>query len=207
MMRRTHAVPNPAIPRQLRPVELISDRAKRYRANRNPPAGPRRCAFCAKSGKLDIDHIDGDEANGHAWNPQYLCRSCNTKKGVVQTKAGEGRRTVQMNPAPVPTFRQYVDAVRILRGDVAGNARKAARTLQATLQAKREEFAGRIAQAKNPEPHTPTYAQYAYAVSIHRRGARDEGGKIIHATPPDIRSKYARRIAAGKRRKASEVPF
>jgi hypothetical protein len=202
-------VPNPATPRQLRPVDLVSDRAKRYRANANPPAGPRRCAFCAANPeRLDIDHIDGDESNGEKWNLQYLCRSCNTRKGIVQTAAGAGRRTVQRNPQPVPTFRRYVDAIRILRGDVAGDVRNAAAVLQATPQTIRAEFSGRIRQARRPNPETPTFGQYAYAVSIHQRGAHDEGGKVIHATPPAVRSKYAGQIAAGKRRKGgNDVPF
>lgn len=203
-----HAVPNPATPRQLRPVALISDRAKRYRANANPPAGPHRCAFCSGGKvKLDIDHIDGDEANGAQNNLQYLCRSCNTRKGITQARAGAGRRTRQYNPQRATTFRQYVDAVRILRGDATGDAHKAAAVLQGTTQAKREAFGRLIAAARNPQPHTPTYAQYAYAVSIHRRGAHDEGGAIIHATPKATRSRYARQIAAGKKRKQSDVPF
>jgi hypothetical protein len=204
--RRILAVPNPATPRQLRPVELITDRAKRYRANRNPPAGPKRCGFCASRRNVDIDHIDGDEAHGNQTNLMYLCRSCNTRKGLVQTRARIGRRTVQYNPEPKPTFRRYVDAVRILRGDVQGNASKAVETLLATPPASRVEFGERIHQANNPERTSPTYAQYAYAVSIHTRGAHDEGGVIIHATPPAIRSRYARQIASGKKQK-SEVPF
>jgi len=60
--------------------------------------------------------------------------------------------------------------------------------------------------AANPKP--PTYAQYAHGVSIHQRGAHDEGGAIIHATPAALRSQYARKIAATKRRRgAEEVPF
>jgi len=200
-MKKSHAVPNPATPRQLRPVELITDRAKQYRANANPPAGPRRCGFCAAARARDIDHIDGDEGNGAKRNLQYLCRSCNTKKGLTQKKAGAGRRTVQFNPQGPVTFRQYVDSVLILRGDQPGNVKKAAQILQATPPAARRRFGDLILAARNPGPSTPTYAQYAYAVSIHTRKAHDEGGKVIHATPPAVRSEYARRIAAAKKRR------
>lgn len=206
-MRRNHAVPNPATPRQLRPVELITDRAKRYRANRNPPPGPRRCGFCASRRSIDIDHVDGHESNDAARNKQFLCRSCNVSKGRVQARAGKGTRTAQFNPERPPTFRQYVDAVLTLRGDIPGNVGKAARVLQATPPARRIEFVDRIAAARNPEPETPSYKQYAYAVSIHQRGTHDEGGKIIHATPPAKRSEYARRFAASKKRSSKEVPF
>jgi hypothetical protein len=208
-MKKTarHQVPNPATPRRLRAVELITDRAKRYRANRNPPEGPRRCGFCAAKNPRDIDHIDGDEGNGAAHNLQYLCRSCNTLKGLAQRNAGAGRRTAQYNPERAPTFRRYVDAVLVLRGDNPGNVAKAARVLQATPPESRREYIERIGAARNPQPGTPTYAQYAHAVSIHQRGAHDEGGKVIHATPPGTRSSYARRIAATKKQRRESIPF
>jgi hypothetical protein len=206
-MLRAHAVPNPAIPRQLRPVELITDRAKRYRANRNPPPGPRRCGFCAARKSIDIDHIDGDEGNGSARNLMYACRSCNTRKGIVQARAGAGRRTRQYNPERVPSFSDYVNAALVLRGDKPGNVHNAAATLQATPPARRIAYVDRIEGVRNPDAKTPTYAQYARAVSIHQRGAFDEGGRVIHATPPNVRSQYARRFAAGKRKHRAEVPF
>ncbi len=134
----------------------------------------------------------------------YLCRSCNTRKGIVQARAGAGQRTAQYNPQRAPGFREYVNAVLVLRGDKAGSVHKAARTLQATPPARRIEFGDRIQAARNPDP---TYAQYAHAVSIHRRGAFDEGGEVIHATPPALRSEYARRIAASKRKRRGDVPF
>ena len=41
----------------------------------------------------------------------------------------------------------------------------------------------------------PTFDQYRWAVSHHSRGAHDEGGAIIHATPRHKRIEYAQRIA------------
>ena len=60
----------------------------------------------------------------------------------------------------------------------------------------------------NPTAASPSYQQYAFGVSIHQRGAHDEGGRIIHATPPALRRKYAAQIAETKRgRRREEVPF
>lgn len=53
----------------------------------------------------------------------------------------------------------------------------------------------------------PTFGQYAHGVSIHRRGKKDEGGAIIHATPPALRHRFAKRIAEIKRDRRGEVPF
>jgi hypothetical protein len=218
MKGKTNSVPNPAA-RQLRPVELITDRAKRYRANASPPPGPRRCAFCQAAKARDIDHIDGDEHHGAARNLQYLCRTCNVRKGITQSRANQGTRTRQYNPfgeaaeTAAPTFEQYCDAILILRGDedaAPAAVRNAARALQNTPPRKRAQYGELIRQARNPKPGSPTFAQYAYAVSVHTRGAHDEGGKIIHATPPQTRSKYAREIASIKRRKGRSqepVPF
>jgi hypothetical protein len=157
-------VPNPAA-RSLRPVHLITDRAKRYRAHRNPPAGPKVCARCGSKRNILIDHKDGNESNGARRNLQWLCKTCNAVKAVEQIRAGIGVRTRQYNPVP-------------------------------------------------------TYAQYAWAVATHTgrqyvrgrgfsQGDHDEAGAIIHATPPELRSEYARRFASSrrKRRAADAVPF
>lgn len=208
-MSRAAIVPNPAR-RNMRPVELITDRAKRYRANANPPPGPRRCNFCSSRKNVDIDHVSGDEADGSPRNLIYLCRSCNASKGTVQTAANIGKRTAQYNPAPAPTFSQFVNAALVLRGDDPGDARKATGVIWRTSPAQRVRYAERIEQARR-NPETPTFAQYAYAVSQQQHsGAHGEAGAVIHATPPELRSEYARKIAASKRRKArtaEAVPF
>ena len=49
----------------------------------------------------------------------------------------------------------------------------------------------------------PTFQQYAWAVANHKRGAHDEGGAVIHATPKAKRIQYARRIAGIKAAKKS----
>jgi len=59
----------------------------------------------------------------------------------------------------------------------------------------------------NPSSGVPMFAQYAWAVTHHSRGAHDEGGAVIHATPKSKRIEYARRIAEIKRVRRGEVPF
>jgi hypothetical protein len=194
------SVPNPGR-RSMRPVEVITDRAKRYRANANPPPGRRACNFCASRKNVDIDHVGGDESDDAPENLIFLCRQCNTRKGITQAREGIGRRTAQYNPATQPTLKQFVDAIQVLRGDKPGNARRAGEVIRGTDDLHRGRYREMIAKARNPKPETPTYQQYAYAMTIHTRGSHDEGGKIIHATPPAKRSEYARQIAAGKRRK------
>jgi hypothetical protein len=149
----------------MRPVLLITDRAKRYRANAGRKKA-RLCAFCANP-VMDVDHISGDEADGEPANLIDLCRSCNTRKGIVQKRARIGKRTRQYNPeAPArqPTFEEYTAAVAILRGDVPANylqVRKAGATIQATNDSRRAAYTRQIqASKRNPDP-IPTFAQYA----------------------------------------------
>ena len=125
--------------------EKVSDRAKRYRANQRgcKPAGVKKCKLCGAKSDLMVDHVDGDESNGRKSNLRWLCRSCNTTLGAEMAKTGEGRRTVQYNPA-------------------SGGAQ--------------------------------TLGEYMQAVLQHTRGAHDEGGKIIHATPKARRKKFASEI-------------
>jgi hypothetical protein len=210
-MSRAAIVPNPAR-LNMRPVELITDRAKRYRANANPPPGPRRCNFCTSRKNVDIDHVTGDEAQGSPRDLIYLCRRCNASKAHVQARANIGKRTAQYNPSPAPSFQQFLNAALILRGDQPGDAHKATGIIWRTSPAQRVRYAERIEQARR-NPETPTFQQYAFAVSQQQHsGAHGEAGAIIHATPPELRSEYARKIAAGKRtRRHSEqmdaVPF
>jgi hypothetical protein len=209
-------IPNPSHPSGRAPARIVTDRAHRYRANADPPAGPYVCAYCGEGGNLDIEHIDGNEANNDPENKAYACRSCNTTKGATFAALEIGTRTNQYNPAgarkPASTFNEYADAVAgLLVGPSVAAVKLAIRTMQGTPAAARGKFAVKMGEKyrkarRNPEP--PTYAQYVYAVTHHERGAHDEGGKIIHATPKAIRSDYARQIASSKKsRGAGDVPF
>jgi hypothetical protein len=60
---------------------------------------------------------------------------------------------------------------------------------------------GRPTNQYNPASDSiPTLKQYAWAVATHTRGAHDEGGAVIHATPPDVRVEYARAMAGKSQR-------
>lgn len=181
----------------------VTDRAKRYRAQKNQPPGPRICNFDGSRKNVDVDHISGNENEGDVENLIYLCRSCNVAKGVVQARNKIGVRTAQFNPTKAASFTEFKNAAEILTGRKKGNAAKATAAIRATPPAKRAEYAQRI--AKNPPPD---FKQYVRGVILHQRGAHDEGGKIIHATPRELRRKYAEEIADIKRRRrGSEIPF
>jgi uncharacterized protein YlaI len=182
----------------------ITDRAKRYRANRTPPPGRRVCNFCGRKKNIDIDHVDGDESDDAPDNKIYLCRECNTRKGIIQTRNRIGVRTRQYNPPRVPTFAQFKHHAAVLLGIEAGDAGESTRAIKETPPATRARYAQQI--AANP---APTFDQYRYAVSIHdkKTHAHDEGGKIIHATPKYLRREYAAKIADFKRERRGEVPF
>ncbi|HEX4309164.1 MAG TPA: HNH endonuclease signature motif containing protein [Acidobacteriaceae bacterium] len=183
----------------------ITDRAKRYRAQRNKPAGPRRCNFCASRRNVDVDHITGNESDEEPENLMYLCRVCNTRKGLTQARNRIGVRTRQYNPQRAPGFVEFRNAALVLVGAEPGDVGVATALVRATPPDQRRKYAERIAAGmKNPDPD---FRQYARAVAIHQRGAHDEGGAIIHATPPALRSRYAARIAAIKRQRRESVPF
>ena len=72
--------------------------------------------------------------------------------------------------------------------------------------------AGRPTRQYNPAGKSvPTFEQYLWAVKHHSKGAHDEGGAVIHATPKHKRIEYALRIAAFKSGRGAaakdEVPF
>jgi hypothetical protein len=142
-----------------KPVGEITDRAKRYRAQKNVP-GPKRCVICNGNRDLQVMHLSGDESDGEPKNLAYGCRSCNGKLSAAWQRLGSPIRTRQYNPSS---------------GSV------------------------------------PSLGQYAWAVAHHKRGAHDEGGVIIHATPRSKRIEYAQRFADIKKARrgaaADAVPF
>ena len=180
----------------MKPAAEITDRAKRYRANRQPPQGPRRCTFCASRQNVDIDHITGDETDDEPENLMYLCRPCNTAKGITQARNRIGTRTRQYNPAQAPTFAQFKQHAAVLLGKAHGSAAAATAAIRATPPRTRAQFAAKIAQA-NPfksdaqrrkffamaergeisratlekfsrdNPAAPSYQQYGWAVAHH----------------------------------------
>ena len=161
-------------PRPGATLPAITDRALRYRAERNPPPGPRVCHYCGSDRFIEIEHIDGREENSNPANLIWACRSCNTQKGAYFAREGVGRKTRQYNPSGAGgarTLRRWLNAVLSIHG--AGGTLtpdQAIRVIQATPPAKRTEFARELAAAKavtlarrNPEEtgtHGPVFRQF-----------------------------------------------
>jgi hypothetical protein len=218
----------------MKPAAEITDRAKRYRAQKNRPQGKRLCTFCASRENVDVDHVTGDEADDSPRNLMYLCRRCNTRKGIVQARNRIGVRTRQYNPQRTPTLNQFRNSAAVLVGTIPGDAAGATAVILATPPHTRERYAGQIETASNPfkseaqrrklfamaargeikpsvlrkfvkgNPAAPSFAQYAHGVSIHQRGRHDEGGEIIHATPAALRHQYALEIARRKKTRGTD---
>lgn len=86
-----------------------------------------------------IDHKDGDESNGDPANLRWLCKSCNTRLGLSNVRAGQGVRTRQYNPANpgARTLAEYTEAaMQHTRGahDAGGEI------IHETPKEKRQEF-------------------------------------------------------------------
>ena len=120
-------VPNPAARAGRVPVEYLTDRAKRYRAQRLIPNTERRCIYCgappAPGRRLEVEHIDGRESNLNPENLAWTCRSCNTRKGAYFARRRAGQRTRQFNPArkkkPITgarTLAEYMETLNALHG-------------------------------------------------------------------------------------------
>ncbi len=54
--------------------------------------------------------------------------------------------------------------------------------------------AGEGRRTRQFNPGAETLAQYVQAAVEHRRGEHDPGGLVIHETPPERRSKFAKEI-------------
>lgn len=142
-------IPNPTRRAGLRSIELITDRAKRYRAAKNPPPGPRQCHYCGARRNVEVEHVDGFEEHTEPRNLTWACRACNTIKGVVFRNAGLGRRTRQWNPGKetkgARNLGQWLNAVMAIRGEGGTmSIPEAVAMIHATPHSKRSEFAGEI---------------------------------------------------------------
>ena len=128
-----------------KPVDQITDRAKRYRAQ-GVVTGLRRCVLCGAGGRLDVMHLDGDESNGEPKNLAYGCRSCNARLAHAFKRIGAGVPTRQYNPTTgAPTFSQYVWAVT---HHSRGTHDEGGRVIHTTPKSKRIDYARRIAGIK-----------------------------------------------------------
>lgn len=116
-----------------KPVDEITDRAKRYRAN-HPEFKPtgKTCFLCGdKPAKLDVHHIDGDESNGEPDNLVNSCRSCNVWLANRYRELGLGKLTRQFNPgkkqsrgakSDAQMLREYHASVMVMRGFWPGDS-------------------------------------------------------------------------------------
>lgn len=144
-------VPNPSHPGTQRHVELITDRAKRYRARKAISQPERRCIYCGAPGARDVDHINGDEADNSPANLAWSCVSCNTAKGHLFARLGIGRRTRQFNPAKrarrtagARTLAEWVTAVLSIKGQGPMPVQQAVELIRATPPEDRSAFAYEI---------------------------------------------------------------
>lgn len=121
-----------------KPVEQITDRAKRYRAHskRSRPGPPKQCNFCGRRKNIDVHHILGDESDDAPENLMWSCRRCNVNVGNLMRKNRIGKLTRQFNP-PAKRGRkalmdEYAAAIKVMRGQFEGNVAHAVATIRAT---------------------------------------------------------------------------
>lgn len=101
-------------------ANLITDRAKRYRAQAAVEQQEGRCIYCGRpGGRLDVEHINGKEADTNPANLAYSCRPCNVRKGNTFKRAGRGILTRQYNArgAGASSLAQWMEATKALRGE------------------------------------------------------------------------------------------
>lgn len=156
-----------------KPVAQISDRAKRYRANRCKRLG-KFCEQCGSKQNLGIGHRDGNESNNRPDNLGTLCKSCNGKQAFLDKKAGRGVRTRQYNPKKkkrrknpgAKSLGEYVSAaVSHSRGahDAAG------KLIHETPKARRRAFAREIWNRRGRRSNPESEADKLYR-KFHGRG-------------------------------------
>lgn len=132
----------------------VTDRALRYRAQRNlTPGGPECCWYCGSESNIGVDHIDGREENGKPKNLIRACKSCNTEKGIAFKRAGVGRLTRQYNPKQkhpgAQTAEQWVLAVLSMKGKSdAMSVPAAVEMIHETPESQRSKFARQIWKAR-----------------------------------------------------------
>jgi hypothetical protein len=120
----------------------------RYRANADPPPGPRICCLCGSRRNVEVGHVNGHEEDSAPGNLFWTCRACNVRCGNVLRRAGLGRLTRQYNPASegAPNLGAWINAVQSAKGDPGGNmpVAEAVAMIRATPPDERSRFAREI---------------------------------------------------------------
>ena len=199
-------------------VPPVTDRALRYRANRTPPPGPRRCAFCGNpSARAEVGHVNGHEEDNSPANLIWTCRPCNVKTGNRLKAAGLSRLTRQYNPGQVEgakTMGQWVNAVTSMKGEGGDmSVRDAVELIRATPARRRSQFAAdiwhqrrmhgrRTVSKKNPAVDA---AQYRLAQAVLHGKPRTKTSmskaaakELIEKTPAKLRSQFMKQNAGPK---------
>lgn len=202
----------------------MTDRAKRFRANHPAVRPPLEvCGYCGAGGRIEVEHIDGNEGNAAPANLIGACRSCNTSKGLALAAWGIGKKTRQYNPArPLATLAAYRANAAVLLGDEFGDVRQAVRRLQATTPAARLRFARQLGRRRNPGKRGgPSFAQWAAAMAAYGGGDQmslfdeESARKVLHeARRAGLTGEYQRRVWAIRKerygpsgRPGYDVPF
>ena len=124
----------------------VTDRALRYRAQKNAPDGPKICGYCGSRQNVELEHVNGFEEDCEPENLIWACRRCNTQKGAHFAREGVGRRTHQYNPAGgAVNLGQWLTAVMSAKGESDSmTTRAAVEMIRNTSARKRSEFAEEI---------------------------------------------------------------
>jgi len=178
----------------------VTDRALRYRAQKNAPDGPKVCCYCGSTRNVEVDHVDGHEENFEPENLAWSCRSCNTAKANTMRAAGIGRLTRQYNPGSkgahtVGEWMQAVGAITPHKGrKYAGYnyglvsdmpVHEAVSIIRATPPARRAKFASQLRRHNPPDLNE----------SVQDRSYREwtEHFQHVSASPEDASERDLRR--------------
>jgi hypothetical protein len=175
-------------------VSQISDRAKRYRANR-VHTKRKRCEECGSKRNLGVGHRDGDEANNRPSNLFTQCKSCNGKQAARDKRMGRGVRTRQYNPDDYKIQQIYPGRYKVHTPFGSHSSTLTSKKKAAEWIAWHKQI---VAKVIRKNPGATNLAQYVQAAVDHTRGAHDEGGRVIHETPKSKRKEFAREIAFRK---------
>lgn len=201
---------------RLKIVQNPTDRALRYRANRNAPeATP--CLWCGATKSpggrpLEVAHINGLEEDNDPVNLGWTCRPCNVKTGQTLAAAGIGRKTVQFNPGGIVEAPQWMHAVMVTRGDLPSRRElgEAVERIRNTPLKRRAVLAAGLRTRVNPKVEgAKTLDQWRAFVSMMRsfdQAESDEGYALVMATDPALRSRFNKQLWRFRRR-AEKVPF